>query len=281
MGLIKTTILVTGGIVLVGAALAAWGPLSSYVRTGARLARDHAHDAVPTGFEIERIQTMVHDLDEVVGEQQARLVKQRVDLEYLQKEVARCQERVAQLTDEVSAARAVLAEERPNYRINGVEHPREQVVRQARLKAEALVRARDIAAAKHQTMTALENALARAESQLADARAQRETYAMRLANLRAQAQTVAIRQELATQMHELPEAIDAGAFQEVEQAFARVERELTVQDRLLDQATEAPRAQAITFTREPDQDVLAVLDDALGTPRTVTAPPAETGPVTD
>ena len=101
MGLIKTTLLITGGVVLTGVVLAGWGPLSSYVRTGARMAGDTVHDSVPTGFEIERIETMVHDLDEVIADQQARLVKQRVDLEYLQKEVTRCNKRVAGLTNEV------------------------------------------------------------------------------------------------------------------------------------------------------------------------------------
>ena len=50
-----------------------------------------------------------------------------------------------------------------------------------------------------------------------------------------------MRQELATVIGDLPGGIDGGAFQEVEEAFARVERELAVQHRLLDETT-SPRA---------------------------------------
>ena len=59
------------------------GPASSYIRTGTRLASEGAHDMVPTNFEIERIETLVRDLDATVAQQRARVVAQEVDLEYL------------------------------------------------------------------------------------------------------------------------------------------------------------------------------------------------------
>jgi DNA repair exonuclease SbcCD ATPase subunit len=265
MGLISKTFIATGAVVIIGGALVAWGPLSSYLRTSGRMAHEAIHDAVPTDFEIERIQTMVADLDQVITTQQARLVEQQVDMEYLEKEVERCHERMRHLHQEVAAARDRLGHEAAVYRIGGCQFSRRQVVDAAKHKAEALVRARELTEAKTATLTTLQDALARAEGQLDAARRQRETYAMRLANLRAQAETVAIRQELATNLDDLPRAIDTGAFQEVEAAFQRVEKELAVQNRVLDDHfTDQPRgASSITFTAPEDDDIVAELDRAL------------------
>ncbi len=266
MGIIKKSLAITAATGLVLAIAAAWGPLSSYVRTSARLAGNAMHDSVPNGFEIERIRTMVDDLDAVVAEQEARLIEQRVDLEYLEEEVGRCAERVERLRAEVVAAREILAEDRATYTIGGEEYPRAEVVREAQAKAEALTRTRAILTAKRETMGALEDALSTAEAQIARARDQRETYGLRLANLQAQAETVAVRKELATTLDDLPEAIDAGAFNEVEQAFTRVERELEVQGRVLDRSFEqVDDDRRLDFLRQDEADVLGALDRALAT----------------
>jgi len=282
MGLIKTTVIVVGGVALTGALLASVGPLSSYLRTSARVAGQAAHDAVPTSFEVERIQTLVDDLDQVIGEQQARLVKQRVDLDYLQQEVRRAEQRQGALADEVRRARSLLQHERAVYRIGEGEYARGEVVREAQAKAQALMRAREIHDAKSDTLAALDGALAQAEAQLAEARRQRSQYQMRLAQLRAKAENVAIRQELATTLDQLPERIDAGAFQEVEDAFGRVERELTVQDRLLNERYQsAPDPSRISFVEPDERDVLAQLDQALTDEPEPAALPAPSSDETD
>ena len=67
---------------------------------------------------------------------------------------------------------------------------------------------------------------------------------MRLAELRANAEHVAMRQELVTTLGTLPGDIDRGAFQHVEDTFARIEREIEVQHRLLDETKAALPASA-------------------------------------
>lgn len=282
MGLIKTTTLIAGGTLLSGALLLGMGPLSSYIRTSARVASDNVHEAVPASFEIERIQTLVGDLDDVIAEQQARLVKQRVDLEYLQQEVERAEARIDGLTDEVKAARAVLSHERAVYTINGRNYDRSLVVDQAGAKADALVRARAIAEAKRATLTTLDNAIKQARTQLREASQQRETYALRLTELRAKAENVAMRQELVARLDHLPSGIDTGAFSEVESAFERVERELAVQDRMLNERGDSsPNPAEISFTPEPEQDVLAALDAVLAEPAPARPAPAADLPAAD
>lgn len=264
-----------GGVAVLGIAVVAWSPLSSYVRTAGGQLGDAAREAVPTTFEIERISTLIGDLDQVIAEQQAKLVAQQLDLEYLDSEVLRCREQTGHLTAEVQEARRLLGMQQASYRIGTREYDAAAVEREALAKAERLQRLRDIAQAKGSTAETLRQALASATAQLDTARSQRENYRLRLTELQAKAETVAIRQELAVSLDQLPGAIDGGAFQEVETAFARIEKDLAVQDRMLDeQFRAAPAAEAISFTARPAQDVLQVLDRALGAPEVDT----EAGP---
>lgn len=264
---IRTAAHVAIVVVCVGAVLLAWKPLSSYVRTGAHLAGENARSMVPTGFEIERLETLVHDLDQTLAEQRARVVKQEVDLEYLGREVERADDRVATLEAEVMAARRLLATEQATYRIGQRHFARDRVVADAVAKAESLERARSLMAAKAQTRDTLQTAIDQAQSQIAAAHSQREEFALRLAQLRATKENVELRQELAHSLDQLPTAIDRGAFQQVEDAFARVERELEVQSRLLDDhfQPDAGTVSPIDFAAgDQETDVLGVLDRALG-----------------
>ena len=271
MSLPVKTLAVIGAVAVLGTAVAFWTPLSSYVRTAGGQLGDAARDAVPTAFEIERISTLIGDLDQVIAEQQARLVAQQLDLEYLDGEVQRCREQTGHLTAEVVEARRLLGMQQASYRIGERDYDAAAVEREAIAKAERLQRIRDIAEAKDSTAQTLRQALASAAAQLEQARQQRESYRLRLSELQAKAETVAIRQELVVSLDRLPGAIDGGAFQEVETAFARIEKDLAVQDRLLDeQFRAAPAAEAISFTARPTQDVLQVLDRALGAPAVAT-----------
>lgn len=273
MGCFKTGLAVIGGTIIIGAVVWHWDSISTWIRTGARVAGDAAHSSVPTGFEIERIQTMVGDLDDVIFEQRARLAEQQVDLEYLTQDVERSNQRVAELTTEVAEARRVLSVQRTSYRISGREFAHDEVIAEASSRVEALERAREIAAAKQATRDTLAAALRDAEQHLMAAERQRETYAMQLSELRAKAETVAMRQELATNLDQVP-GLDTGAFQDVEAAFRRVERDLAVQERVLEERGGQRATPRIDFAApEADEDVLARIDAALGF-----EPPADVTP---
>lgn len=249
--------------VVIGVLAVGWSGLSSYLRTSAHLAGDSLRSQVPTHFEIERLSTLVDDLDATLATQRGRLVKQQVDLDYLRDEVRLSEEQVQQLTAEVTAAQQLLAQERTSYELGGRQFSRERVIAEAQNKAEALVRTRGIAEAKAQTLGALEQALIQADEQIAAAARQRQTYAMRLAELRANAEQVAMRQELVTTLGTLPGEIDKGAFSRVEESFARIEREIEVQNRLLDRQQVSPSRERITFGEEASTDIMAVLGRAL------------------
>ena len=190
-------------------------------------------------------------------------MKQQVDLDYLQKEVAAANAGVSDLEEEVRAAQVLLQDEHATYTLGGREFSRERIIAEAHNKAESLVRARSAAQAKTETLHALEDALQQADEQIATASRQRQTYAMRLAELRANAEHVAMRKELVTTLGTLPGDIDRGAFQQVEETFDRIEREIEVQHRLLDGNTGSTARERIVFDGEEDMDIMAVLERAL------------------
>lgn len=262
---------IVGALSLAGIAMS-----NSYVRTGANMAGEQLRSSVPTDFEIERLDLLVNDLDATLATQRSRLVKQQVDLDYLRQEVEAASVGMRDLEEEVRAARVLLQDDNATYTLAGREFSRERIIAEAHNKAEALVRARSTVKAKSETLAALEDALHQADEQIAAARRQRQTYAMRLAELRANAEHVAMRKELVTTLGTLPGEIDTGAFQQVEETFARIEREIEVQHRLLDGGHgEVPRDR-IVFDGEEDMDIMAVLGRALEEDQAVASASDET-----
>ncbi|TVR44270.1 MAG: hypothetical protein EA402_07370 [Planctomycetota bacterium] len=250
-------------LAIIGVIVIGWSGLSSYARTGAQWASDGLRQQVPTAFEIERLATLVNDLDGTLSKQRARLVTQEVELEYLRREVAAAKNHEQRLQQEVLAARDLLQVERAHYSIGGRSYPRERVEMEARSTAQALIHARSTAQTKAATLATLEAAVTEAEEHLAAAGRQRQTYALRLNELRAQAESVAMRKELVTSIGQLPTAMDQGAFQQVENSFARIERELAVQHRLLAQRNQSPQHGAIPFGSKAERDIHEILQAAL------------------
>ncbi len=268
----KKIVYTVSGAAIAGVLLLGWGTFSSYVETGARMASESAQEMVPVSFEIERLETLIHDLDEVMIEQRRKIIKQEVDIEYLEQDVKRAQEQQKHLIGEVTAARDILAVHKASYTIGDKEYSYQTVANEATNKAEALQRSRSIFDAKQQTLHALKSAVAQAEQQLERAEDQREQFAVRLHQLEAQAENIAIRNELISTLDTMPHAIDAGAFQEVENNFTRLERELAVQQRALDERYDAvPSPQQINFSEPEKHDVLGLLDAALDKPQTAPA----------
>ena len=56
-------------LMVIGAVALGWPTFSSYLRTGAGMAGDSVRSMVPTGFEVERLQVLVEDLDQTIAEQ--------------------------------------------------------------------------------------------------------------------------------------------------------------------------------------------------------------------
>lgn len=266
--MIHKTLLIAGGSIFAATLFIGWNTFSSYARTSVRIVANSAQDAVPVHFEIERLRTLISDLDAVMLTQRGRLTAQEIDVDYLQEDVSRALSRQNSLEAEIISARTLLSERKDNYTIANTRYSYDQIVDAATAKAHNLKRARSIYQAKSQTHNALSSALQQAHGQLSQAQEQREGYAMRLQQLEASAENIAIRSELITSLDNIPGNtlgnIHTGAFQEVENNFKRLERELAIQQRQLDEQYQStPRNQSIVFTQHEEKDVLAILDAAL------------------
>ena len=77
-------IVVIGGLFVL---ILGWDKTYSYLTTGKRMIQKRVSEAAPFGFEIERAQAMADDLAEAVWEYQERLVRIRVDADYLREEI--------------------------------------------------------------------------------------------------------------------------------------------------------------------------------------------------
>ena len=98
-------------IIILVLGILAWTiePVSSYLRTSTRLNQEAIHQAVPHHLAIERLRTLVHDLDKVIAEQHKTLTTRRVETDLLAAEVDGHQERELALHAQVSSAREALS----------------------------------------------------------------------------------------------------------------------------------------------------------------------------
>lgn len=251
---------------LSGIALFGWQRSSSYLRTGTRLAGEQVQQAIPRGFEIERLATLIADLDQTLHEQEERAIGLEVDRELIAEDLAAERQRASALTAEVRQARRLLADggEDPARLIShGTRRlSAASITRDATTKAEALVRIRAVIGAREASLGTVDQALAESRALLARAHDQRDTYALRLAELRAQAENVALREELVAHVAIQPAGIDRSAFQEIEASFQRLERELHVHQREL-ALREGRQARPLELAPASQGEVLERLDAVL------------------
>lgn len=88
--LLKRTILIGGGIVLVGALIIGTGAVS-YVRTAAGYVKESVKDSIPVKFQIDRARQMIRDLEPTVKEHLHKIAKEEVQLERLSRQIKESQ----------------------------------------------------------------------------------------------------------------------------------------------------------------------------------------------
>jgi len=164
-GLVKKGLWVAAGGMLL--ALLIFGrDAASYVSTSASRVQDSVRDNVPIEFEIDRARKMVKDLVPDIQRNMHVIAKEEVEVERLQKEIARLGESQQAKRDEIMQLRADLTSDRDVYRYAGREYTNEQVKadlahRFERYKtSDATVASlRDILAARERSLTAARNKL--------------------------------------------------------------------------------------------------------------------------
>jgi chromosome segregation ATPase len=235
--------------------------LSTYLRTSQRLVGDQLRASIPQDFELERCRTMIHDLDNAIQGHRQRLVALQVDRQSLAEETEGLDEQRARQADSLRELQVLLAQARDRYRLRGQEVEAATLRREAAQQADRLEHLQGLISTKRLALTAIDDTLAEAEQHIASAQRNRDEYQLRLEQLNANAEQVAIRSELQLAQGRMP-GIDQTMLQEVDSTFARLERELNIQQRQLDlnRPTTLPRESL--DPQELDQRLSRLLDPA-------------------
>ncbi len=252
------------GAILLAVAVFGGRTVVSYVATGKRLVMQEAQARVPFRVEIERLRTMVAGLDDTVLRHEKRLIEQEVDLEYLQKEVARRESALRQAENSLKEVRNLLAENRPVYVIGGRSYAAEDLRRDALARVDAYRGAREVLDVRKATLETLEQAVELGRRQIREARARKQQYVDMIARLQAENVKLQAKKELAATVGGLVSQDTKGDFEAARALYDRLRKRLEVENRMIDAHLARP-AEAIPVEGiGADRDPLREIDTVLG-----------------
>jgi len=220
--------IIGSGAAMALAALIFGRDVVSYARTAWSATRDAVRQEVPLEFHVQRARTLVDQLVPAIHKTLKVIAEQQVDIEQLNKEIARRTDDMQRQKEQLLTLKQDLETGQPTYRYASQTYTSGEVKRDLRHRferfktAEALLdRDRRILAAREQGLTAHEKMLDSMLSEKKDLEAQVEQLDARLQTIRAE-QTVCS-----------PE-IDESALANVKRLIAEVNKQLDVQEKLLD-----------------------------------------------
>jgi peptidoglycan hydrolase CwlO-like protein len=200
----------------------------SYARTAWSATRDAVKREVPLEFEIERARTAVSQLDPAIKHTLKVIAEQQVEIEQLNKTIAQRGEDLQLAKDQMLTLKHDLESGKTTFRYASMEYSADDVKRDVRTRFERfkaaqamLERDRRIQKSRSQTLFAHEKQLDQMLSQKKELEAQVEQLDARLQTIRAE-QTVSA-----------PE-IDESALSNVKRLISEVNKQLDVQEKLLD-----------------------------------------------
>jgi chromosome segregation ATPase len=116
--MIKRALMVTGGVVLVGAVLVGRDAFS-YVRTLAGYATDAVQEAVPVEFQVDRARQMIEDLVPEVRKNMHLIAKEEIEVERLDEQVSETQSRLDKEKEQLLRLKADLATAKDQFTYGG------------------------------------------------------------------------------------------------------------------------------------------------------------------
>lgn len=124
--MIKKMIIIGGGVVLVGLLLAGTSAIS-YVRTSAGYLADSVRDVVPMGFEIDRAQRMIEDLEPEERKNRRAIAKEEVDLSRLEEQIEQVETRLDKEQGQLMRLRTDLGTDQDVFKYAGRSYTAGQV----------------------------------------------------------------------------------------------------------------------------------------------------------
>ena len=225
--MLKKLVIGTGAAALLGS-LIFGRDVVSYGRTAWSATRDAVKREVPLEFEIERARTAVAQLDPTIKHTLKTIAEQQVDIEHMNKQIAQRTDDLQTAKEQMLTLKHDLDSGKSTFKYASIEYSVADVKRDVRTRferykaAEAMLeRDRRIQKSRSQALFAHEKQLDQMLTQKKDLEAQVEQLEARLQTIRAEQSVSA------------PE-IDESALSNVKRLIAEVNKQLDVQEKMLD-----------------------------------------------
>jgi len=244
----------------------------SYVRTAFCKLRHDAKGAVPVQFEIDRARQEIANLEPAIKDNIEVLARAEVDVEYLNREIANNQAKLANEKKEMLALRERL--ESGDFRLAGhgrVSYTAEEVKGELGRRLDRYRQATQTLAEKEATLKAREKSVIAARKLLMEMAAQKQTLLTKLEKIEAHLKMI----EATRATNDFD--FDDSALARAKQSVSELEKRLEVLDRKAEMEGRFVDSGNIPVGLEPNRDVVREIDDEFGTP--AAAPKADNGSV--
>jgi peptidoglycan hydrolase CwlO-like protein len=200
----------------------------SYAHTAWSTTRDAVRQEVPLEFQVQRARSAVAQLEPAIHSTLKAIAEQQVDIEHLNKEIARRGDDMQQQKQAVLTLRTDLESGQPTFHYARLTFTADQVRRDLRLRFERFKTAEALLGRDQQILEAREKALAAREHTLDNMLNVKKDLEAEVEQLDARLQTVRAEQTVAS-----PE-IDESALSNAKRLIVEVNKQLDVQEKLLD-----------------------------------------------
>jgi len=239
----------------------------SYVKTAFHKVRDNAKGAVPVQFEIDRARQEIANLEPAIKDNIEVLARAEVDVEYLNREIANHQAKLASEKKEMLALRESL--ETGDFRLAGrghVSYTAEEIKSDLARRLDRYRNVSNTVKEKEATLKAREKSVVAARKLLTEMAGQKQTLLTKLEKIEAHLKMI----EATKATNEFD--FDDSALARAKQSVSELEKRLEVLDRKAEMEGRFVDSGNLPVGLEPNRDVVKEIDDEFGTP---SAPKAE------
>ncbi len=220
--------LIGGGTLAVLAALVFGKDVLSYAKTAYSATRDAVKREVPIEFQIQRARTAVEQLGPAIQNTLKVIAEQQVDIEHINQEIARRSEEIQKQREQMVTLKRDLESGKSAFRYASHTYSADDVRRDLRVRFERFKAAEAYLTRDQRIVASREQALYAHEKQLDQLLSQKKDLEAAVEQLDARLQTIRAEQAVSA-----PE-IDESALSNVKRLIAEVNKQLDVQEKLLD-----------------------------------------------
>jgi chromosome segregation ATPase len=221
-------LIIGGGTLATLAALIFGKDVVSYARTAWSATRDAVKSEVPLEFEVQRARTSVKELMPAIQTKLKTIAEQQVEVEHQTREIARRSEDLRHQKDQMLTLKNDLATGQGSFRYASHTYSADEVKRDLRNRFDRFKTAESLLEHDQRILDSREQALRAHERQLDEMLGQKKELEAQVEQLDARLQTIRAEQTICT-----PD-LDESSLSNAKQLIAEVNKQLDVQEKLLD-----------------------------------------------